>query len=224
MTAQGRMIGQDRVAGQDRAARWHPDGARRDVVAKRAARLFAERGYLGASLRDIAAASGIRSPTLYSHYPSKLSILTEVVGRYFDVTLPPLELAAHGPGNGAERLRAMVTAAVEVGVECRDEFLATSNNWEWISAQPELAELGRRRDQAFRLWRAVLAEGVADGSLRPVDPGATLWVISSAITGMVDQRYVATRDDRRAPPVAALVDILLGGLATRPGEGPVGAG
>jgi AcrR family transcriptional regulator len=192
-----------------------PEGGRRDVVAKQAARLFAERGYLGASLRDIAAASGVQSPTLYSHYPSKLSILVEVVGRYFDAIVPTLEKAARAPGNGAQRLRAMVIASVEVGVQWRDEFLTTSNNWEWISAQPELGELGRRRDEAFRLWRGVLAEGVADGSVRPVDPGAILWILSSAITGMVDQRYAATHGDRSAPPVSALVEILFEGLAAR---------
>lgn len=201
-----------------RASRIGPsaaEGGRRDVIAKRAARLFAERGYLGASLRDIAAASGVQSPTLYSHYPSKLSILVEVVGRYFDAIVPQLEKAARAPGNGAQRLRAMVIVSVEVGVQWRDEFLTTSNNWEWISAQPELEELGRRRDKAFRVWRGVLAEGVADSSVRPVDSGAILWVLSSAITGMVDQRYAATQGDRSAPPVTALVQILFDGLAAR---------
>jgi len=200
---------------QRQTSRWHPDGARRDVVAKRAARLFAERGYHGASLRDIAAASGIRSPTLYSHYPSKLSIFVEVVNRYFDVFLPRLREAADGEGNAAQRIGAMLATSVEVGVEWRDEFLATSNNWEWVRSTPELTVLIHRRDEAFRLWRSVLADGVADGSLRDVDPFQTLWIISSAITGMVDQRYVATAEENGAPPTGTLVDILLGGLATR---------
>ncbi|MDQ1359915.1 MAG: hypothetical protein QOJ44_292 [Acidimicrobiaceae bacterium] len=200
---------------QRQTSRWHPDGARRDVVAKRAARLFAERGYHGASLRDIAAASGIRSPTLYSHYPSKLSIFVEVVNRYFDAFLPRLREAADGEGSAAQRVGAMLATSVEVGVEWRDEFLATSNNWEWVRSTPELTVLIDRRDEAFGLWRSVLADGAADGSLRHVDPFQTLWIISSAITGMVDQRYGATAEETGAPPTGTLVDILLGGLATR---------
>jgi AcrR family transcriptional regulator len=200
---------------QRQTSRWHPDGARRDVVAKRAARLFAERGYHGASLRDIAAASGIRSPTLYSHYPSKLSIFVEVVNRYFDAFLPRLREAADGEDSAAQRVGAMLATSVEVGVEWRDEFLATSNNWEWVRSTPELTVLIERRDEAFGLWRSVLADGAADGSLRDVDPFQTLWIISSAITGMVDQRYVATAEENGAPPTGTLVDILLGGLATR---------
>ncbi len=194
--------------------RWAADAARRDVVAKQAARLFAERGYLGASLRDIAAASGVRSPTLYSHFPSKLHILIEVVNRYFDALAPRLETAARGGGNGARRLRDMLAEAAGTGVEWRDEFLATTNNWEWICTQPDLAGLVRRRDDVLALWRSVLAAGVADGSLRSMDPAATLWVISSAINGMVDQRYTVV-DGCLSPPTATLVDIVLGGIATR---------
>lgn len=199
-------------------SRWHPDGARRDIVAKRAARLFAERGYHGASLRDIAASSGIRGPSLYTHYPSKLSIFVEVVNRYFDAFLPRLQQAAHGEGNAARRVGAMLATSVEVGVEWRDEFLATSNNWEWVRSTPELTVLSHRRDEAFGIWRSVLADGVADGSLRNVDPFQTLWIISSAITGMVDQRYVVSVEENGSPPTGTLVDILLGGLATRAPE------
>jgi hypothetical protein len=32
---------------------------------------------------------------------------------------------------------------------------------------------------------------------------------------MVDQRYVATQEDRSSPPVSALVEILFDGLAAR---------
>ena len=87
------------------------------------------------------------------------------------------------------------------------------------SLHPELAELIHRRDEAFGLWRSVLADGAADGSLRKVDPFQTLWIISSAITGMVDQRYVASDEHHGSPPTGTLVDILLGGLATAvPGD------
>jgi TetR/AcrR family transcriptional regulator, cholesterol catabolism regulator len=197
-----------------RSARWHPDGARRDVIAQQAARLFALRGYHGASLRDIAAESGVRQPTLYSHYPSKDAILLEVVNRYFDALLPRLEEASATPGNAAQRLGAMLRAAVRVGVETRDEFLTTSNNWEIIRTNPGLALLTKRRDSALALWRSVLTDGAKEGSLRSVDTYAVLWIIASAINGMVDLRYAATGADG-APPTETLISVLVDGLAPR---------
>ena len=197
-----------------RSARWHPDGARRDVIARQAARLFALRGYHGASLRDIASESGVRQPTLYSHYPSKDAILLEVVNRYFDALLPRLEQASEAPGDAAQRLAAMLRAAVQVGTEYRDEFLTTSNNWEIIRANPDLAVLTERRDDALALWRSVLTAGAKEGSLRSVDTYAVLWIIASAINGMADLRYAATGADD-SPPTETLVSVFVDGLAPR---------
>lgn len=50
----------------------------RGVILHAALKLFAERGYSGTSIRDIAAASGLQHATLYSHYPSKEHVLAEL--------------------------------------------------------------------------------------------------------------------------------------------------
>jgi AcrR family transcriptional regulator len=49
--------------------------ARHDQIVFAAARLFAVRGYHSTSMDDIAAAVGIRKPTLYHHVTSKAQIL-----------------------------------------------------------------------------------------------------------------------------------------------------
>jgi AcrR family transcriptional regulator len=161
-TGEGTATPTNRASGTRQS---HPEGGRRDVVATRAARLFAERGYLGASLRDIAAASGIQSPTLYSHYPSKLSILVEVVGRYFDAIVPRLENAAGASGDGAQRLRAMVVASVEVGVRNQ-----SSRSWSVGEMRP-FASGGKCSQKG---WPTALCaqstQAPSSGSYRPPSP------------------------------------------------------
>ena len=48
---------------------------RKKDILEKAARLFLERGYKSTSVRDIAFATGIEASSLYSHFPSKESIL-----------------------------------------------------------------------------------------------------------------------------------------------------
>jgi AcrR family transcriptional regulator len=52
---------------------------RRAQVLRVARSLFARRGYSGAGLREIAAAVGIRAPSLFKHFPGKTALYNEVL-------------------------------------------------------------------------------------------------------------------------------------------------
>lgn len=57
--------------------------------------LFAERGFEACTMRDIAAAVGIKAPAIYNHYSSKENVLAaameHIMGRFFWSLLGPLE-------------------------------------------------------------------------------------------------------------------------------------
>src|ERR1700682_4205397 len=77
----------------------------RDRVLVVAQALFAERGYPGTSLRDIAKRIGIKAPSLLHHFPSKQQLYLAVLDKMF----ASLEGAAHaiawGRGSRQDRMR-----------------------------------------------------------------------------------------------------------------------
>jgi len=57
--------------------------ARREVIERAAAELFAERGYQGASIDEIARRSGVTPPVLYDHFASKQELYRRLLERHF---------------------------------------------------------------------------------------------------------------------------------------------
>jgi len=67
------------------------EASTRDRILDAALGLFATRGYAGASMRQIAAAVGMRASSLYNHFDGKAAILAALI-------------EAYGPARGASRL------------------------------------------------------------------------------------------------------------------------
>ncbi|HYP55147.1 MAG TPA: TetR/AcrR family transcriptional regulator [Solirubrobacterales bacterium] len=56
---------------------------RRELIATAAAELFAERGYRGASVDEIARRAGVTPPVLYEHFSSKVGLYRHLLERHF---------------------------------------------------------------------------------------------------------------------------------------------
>ena len=57
--------------------------ARREVIERAAAEVFAERGYRGASMDEIARRSGVSAPVVYDHFASKQDLHLRLLERHY---------------------------------------------------------------------------------------------------------------------------------------------
>jgi len=57
--------------------------ARRELIARAAAEVFAERGYRGASVDEIARRSGVTPPVVYDHFDSKQELYRSLLEAHF---------------------------------------------------------------------------------------------------------------------------------------------
>jgi AcrR family transcriptional regulator len=92
-----------------------------DVIRAEAARLFFDRGYDATSLRQIAAASGLKVGSLYNHIDSKEHLLLQIMGGIIDDLMDAIRGATLVDGDAVDRLRAALAAHLTFHAERAQE-------------------------------------------------------------------------------------------------------
>ncbi|MFJ6198523.1 TetR/AcrR family transcriptional regulator [Micromonospora sp. NPDC092111] len=163
-----------------------PDGVTpagtRGRVLRAALKLFAEYGFFGASIRDIAREVGINSATLYAHYPSKEHMLAELIKiGHEELHRRMRQALAHAASEPAVQLTALVRAQVIVHTDY--PLLALVANHELHALTPERAAPALAlREECREMLLGVLGSGVAQGVFHSAD--VTLTGIAIGSMGM----------------------------------------
>src|SRR5512146_374565 len=154
--------------------------ARRAELTRAAARLFAEKGYHGTSVGDLAEALGVQKGSLYAHIESKADLLWEVASEGADAFHRALdEVPEEGPF--AERLRTALRGHLRVVAEQLDIATVFTREWRYLDGARRDAFVAERRRYEER-FRALFREGRERGELRAdLDDGtAALLALSAA--------------------------------------------
>jgi AcrR family transcriptional regulator len=159
-----------------------------------ASRLFAERGYAGTSTREIAAAVGVRQPTLFHHFATKSLVMAELMRLNFDVPASAVGRISRQDGDPAVLL--FRELRWELDYTRAVPYDLTSANAADVLALEDFASWRKVATRLRAARRAILRRGVADGSL--VVPHED--VVLDGITGvMVDAVRRAGRPRGRQP-------------------------
>lgn len=153
-----------------------PTRSRRADVVDAALTLFAQRGYHGTSMKDIAEALGMRAPSLYNHVGAKQELLVEIV----EATLVRLQADHEAALDGAADVTAALRRAVEAHVRYHARFPreVRVGNRDLPALEPASRErvLGMRRRYA-RSWQALLQRGRDEGRFDLLDARLTSYAI-----------------------------------------------
>ncbi len=111
----------------------------RDTILVVARQRFADRGFSGTSLADIADEVGIRPPSLFHHFPSKVALYRAVLLDAFDDWFSLMdETMAAEPGEGWPQVERVIRTAFRFFVE-RPDFVRLAR-WEALEGGPVLVE------------------------------------------------------------------------------------
>ncbi len=157
---------------------------KRDAVLRMAVRMFLEEGYHRTPLAKVADRLNITKPALYNYFRSKEEILHELYrigAEQYETSFGRVE---RGEGDGLHKLRALIRAYVHIITTDSGMCFARLDDRELgEEARAQVRRSKRRYDTAFR---AQIAAGVDDGSIRPCNPKLAAFAIIGALNGIAD--------------------------------------
>src|ERR671926_1850325 len=131
--------------------------SRREELSRQAARLFAQKGYHGTSVGDLAEALGVQKGSLYAHIESKADLLWEVASEGAAAFHAALD-AVPDEGPVVERIRAALRAHLRVVAEQLDVATVFVREWRYLEGDRREAFLSERRQYEER-FAALFREG-----------------------------------------------------------------
>jgi AcrR family transcriptional regulator len=186
---------------------------KRHLILESAVKAFASRGFYGTSMDDIADELHLTRGSLYYYFRDKEEILALC---HLAALEAVLEAAARVRGAGLppdETLRRLVVEHVRIQV---DKFHGTALALEFDALEPTArAAVVAARDRYERALREILADGVAAGLFRPVDPKLAAFSIFGAIN-WIGRWYRASGPATPDEIGAQFAEVFLDGLRTRP--------
>lgn len=151
----------------------------RETFLVAATRLINQRGYRGASVEEISAALNVTKGSFYHHHDDKDALVVECFQRTFAVTRG-VQLAARAlPTDGWDRVTAAASALVAYQLSEPGPLLRASSMGALpIEIRHEMADGYARGSGRFA---GLVADGIADGSIRPVDPMIAAHMINAML-------------------------------------------
>ena len=188
---------------------------KRKTIVREAAKMFNRRGSHGATLEDVADRLGVTKAALYRYVPSKQDLLYACHEEAMEIARESMDKGEAEGRNGLEKiqigmagyLREMI-GSMGVPVLILEENALTGRQAKHIIGLRDAFE-----DRMRRLVR----EGIADGSILPLNPKLAMFMLLGAVHWVT--KWYSPEGPWSADEVAdALIEMATRGLAARPSE------
>jgi len=175
------------------------DPERRARILDAASAVFAERGFEGARVDDIAARAGVNKAMLYYHVGDKTALYSAVLLRNFGRVRVALDEALASGGTARQRLEAVITAVTRMVQRHPDHprMMLREIASGAASLEPEVLAAML---EVVGVVRALIAEGTAAGEFRAIDPVLTHLTLVGAVVFLNASALIRDRAAALGPP------------------------
>lgn len=131
------------------------------VIRKEAAKLFFDRGYDATTLRQVAAAAGLKVGSLYNHIDSKEHLLLQIMGGIIDDLLDDARSALEIEGDAVDKLQSVLAAHIRFHAKRAQEVFIGNTELRSLSDAARQVVEAKRHEYESLLQGLIEATGAA---------------------------------------------------------------
>jgi TetR/AcrR family transcriptional regulator, cholesterol catabolism regulator len=159
------------------------NSTKKEVIIEKASKLFREKGFGAASMRDLAEHVGVEAASLYNHIQSKAEILQAICFRVANEFMTNLEAVEASHQTTLRKMEAIIRVHIRMMLDQYEFVYIADHEWRHLS-EPYLSNfLNQRRSYRKRLGD-LIEEGISRGEMKPIESYTAVLVILSAISGI----------------------------------------
>jgi AcrR family transcriptional regulator len=185
-----------------------------EAFLRAATRLINDLGYRGASVEKIASDLNVTKGSFYHHLEAKDDLVVECFERSYDRVSRVQATAIALEGDSWTRLASAIAALLEVQFEGDHPLLRTAA-LQALPADMRRHRVIERSDRMARRFAGMMIDGVAEGTIRPIDPLIASQVLMATLNNAYELRHWSERLPR-AKAIAYYASTVATGLFADP--------
>ena len=186
------------------------NGSRKDVIVRKAATLFREKGYKAASMRDLAEAVGVEAASLYNHIKSKSELLHELVFSVANKFVLKMDEIESDNISSLEKMEKLLRFHITEMINNYEEVYVSDREWKHLS-DPYLSNYQNQRRVYRKRIAAIIEEGIRNKEIKTIDAPTVVLIFLHAVSG-IESWHRSTKKITANELEQNMVTILIDGL------------
>ena len=188
----------------------------RQRILTAAGECFARYGYDGTGVAQICECAGVTKGAFYHHFPTKPAVFLELLHRWLDTLDVQLAAARGEAATVPDALLNMAAGAGHIFRDAHGQLPMFLEFWTQASQHPEFWQETIAPYRSYQAsFEAMIEAGIAEGSLRPVNPATAARSIVALAVGTILQGLLDPQGADWGRVMEDGMQLILDGLRTK---------
>jgi TetR/AcrR family transcriptional regulator, cholesterol catabolism regulator len=157
--------------------------SKKELILRRAAAMFREKGFAATSMRDLAEMVGIEAASLYNHIRSKNEILEAIcfdVANIFNTHIESIETSQQ---KSISKIENLLRFHIKQMIDNYEEVYVSDREWKHLD-EPYLSNFQTQRRNYRKKFAAIIEEGITRNEIKKIDAPTAVLIILHAVSGI----------------------------------------